>query len=120
MTDEMRTGDPSRFNKGRSSKFREGSRVLQTSEEGRRTYWPKRCGNNNRDENNSPKTLNDKNHQVSFQKFRQLCDAICMSISIWEERNGGFVFMCMWAHVCVCVHACARIHTHMTVDVYRF
>ena len=31
------------FNKGRSSKFREGSRVRQTPEEGWRTYRPKRC-----------------------------------------------------------------------------
>ena len=30
------------------------------------------CGNNNKDEDNSPKTLNDKNHQDSSQKFRQL------------------------------------------------
>ena len=35
--------------------------VRQTPEEGRRTYRPKRCGNNNKDEDNSPKTLNDKN-----------------------------------------------------------
>ncbi len=48
------------INKGRSSKFREGSRVRQTPE-GRRTYRPKRCGNNNKDEDNSPKNLNDKN-----------------------------------------------------------
>ena len=27
----------------------------------RRTYRPKRYGNNNKDEDNSPKTLNDKN-----------------------------------------------------------
>ncbi len=27
--------------------------------------------NNNKDEDNSPKTLNDKNHQASSQKFRQ-------------------------------------------------
>ena len=40
----------------------EGSRVRQTPEEGRRTYQLKRCGNNNKDEDNSPKTLNDKNH----------------------------------------------------------
>ena len=46
------------LNKGRSSKFNEGSRVRQTPEEDRRTYQPKRCGNIN--ENNSPKTLNDK------------------------------------------------------------
>ena len=32
-----------------------------TPEEGRRTYQPKHCGNNNKDEDNSPKTLNDKN-----------------------------------------------------------
>ena len=36
-----------------------------------RTYRPKRCGNNNKDEDNSPKTLNDKNQQTSSQKFRQ-------------------------------------------------
>ena len=45
--------------------------VFQTPEEGRRSYRPKRCGNNNGDEDNSPKTLNDKNHQASSQKFRQ-------------------------------------------------
>ena len=48
------------LNKGRSSEFRVGCRVRQTPKEGQRTYWPKRCGNNNKDEDNSPKTLNDK------------------------------------------------------------
>ena len=38
-----------------------GPRVRQTPEEGRMTYRPKRCGNNNKYEDNSPKTLNDKN-----------------------------------------------------------
>ena len=38
-----------------------GSRVRQTPKEGLRTYRPKRCGNNTEDEDNSPKTLNDKN-----------------------------------------------------------
>ena len=61
MANGIRTGDPRGFNKRPSSKFCEGSRVRQTSEEGRRTYQPKRCGNNNKDEDNSPKTLNDKN-----------------------------------------------------------
>ena len=56
---------------GRSSKSREGSRVRQTPEEGWRTYQPKRCRNNNKDEDNSPKTLNDKNRQAPSQKFRQ-------------------------------------------------
>ena len=72
MANGIRTDDPRRFNKERSSKFREGSRVRQAPEEGRRTYRPKCCGNNTKDEDNSPKTLNDKNHQASFQKFRQL------------------------------------------------
>ena len=30
------------------------------------------CGNSNNDEDNSPKTLNDKNHQASSQKFSKL------------------------------------------------
>ena len=56
-----RTREPSRgFNKGHSLNFLEGSRVRQTPEEGQRTYRPKRCENNNKDEDNSPKTLNDK------------------------------------------------------------
>ena len=66
MPNGIRKGDLRGFNKGRSSKFCLGSRVRQTPEEGRRTYRPKRYGNNN-----SPKTL-DKNHQASSQKFRQL------------------------------------------------
>ncbi len=58
----IRTSSPLGFNKGRSQRFRVGSRVRETPEEGRRTYRPKRCGNeNNKDEDNSPKTLNDKN-----------------------------------------------------------
>ena len=71
MANGIRTGDPRGFNKGHSSKFHEGPRVRQVPEEGRRTYRSKRCGNNNEDEDNSPKTLNDKNHQASSQKFRQ-------------------------------------------------
>ena len=69
MTNGIRTGDLRGFNKGRSSNFREGSRVWQTHEEGRRTYQPKRCGNNNKDENNSPKTLNDKKYSYMITIF---------------------------------------------------
>ena len=74
MANGIGTGDLRGFNKGRSSKFRKGSRVRQTPEEGRRTYRPKRCvnNNNNKDEDNSPETLNDENHQASSQKYRQL------------------------------------------------
>ena len=61
MVNGIRTGNPPPgFNKGRSLKFRVGSCVRQAPEEGRRTYRLKRCGNNNKDEDNSPKILNDK------------------------------------------------------------
>ena len=72
MANGIRTGDSRGFNKGRSSKFREDSLVRQTPEEGRKTYRPKRCGNTNKDEDNSQKNLNDKNHQTSSKKFREL------------------------------------------------
>ena len=72
MANGIRTGGPYGFNKGRSSKFCVGYQVRQTLEEGWRTYRLKCCGNNNKDEDNSPQTLNDKNHQASSQKFRQL------------------------------------------------
>ena len=72
MANGIRTGDPHGFNKGHSSKFREGSRVQQTSEEGWRTYRLKHYGNNNKDEDSSLKTLNDKNQQALSLKFRQL------------------------------------------------
>ena len=49
---------PGLLQKGRSSKFRVSSRVRQTPEEGRRIYRPKRCGNNNKDGDNRPKTFN--------------------------------------------------------------
>ena len=36
------------------------------------TFWTKCCEYNNKDEDNNLKTLNDKNHQASSQKFRQV------------------------------------------------
>ena len=62
MTNGIKTGDPCRFDEGRS----EGSRVRQTPEEDRRTYRPKRCGNNNKDEDTSLKTLNGENNTVNL------------------------------------------------------
>ena len=82
MANGIRTGDPHGFNKGCSSKFCEDSRVRQTPEEGQRTYWPKRCRNNNKDEDNSLENLNDKNQQPSSQKFRQLIRFISSKISL--------------------------------------
>ncbi len=64
MVKRIRTGDPRGLNIGHSLKFCVGSRPRQeTPEEGQRIYRPKHCRNNNKDEENSPKTLNDKNNQ---------------------------------------------------------
>ena len=70
MANGIRTGDPRGFNKGRSSKFCVGSRVRQTPEEYRRIYRPKRCGNNNEDEDNSSKILNDKKNDLFIDLTR--------------------------------------------------
>ena len=63
MANGIRTVDHGGFNKGRSLKFCEGSRVRQTPEEDRKTYRSKCCGNSNKDEENSPKNFNDKTHK---------------------------------------------------------
>ena len=60
MVNGIRTSNPHGFNKECNSKLRVGSRVRQIPEKGQRTYQPKCCGNNNKDEDNSLKTLNDK------------------------------------------------------------
>ena len=63
MINGIRTKKIRGLNKGRGSKFCVDSRVRLTPEVGRRKYRPKRCkyNNNNKDEDNSPKTLNDNN-----------------------------------------------------------
>ena len=61
MVNGIKTSNPHRLNKGRGSKFCVDSRVRQTPEEGRRKYRSKRCEYNNKYEDNSPNTLNDKN-----------------------------------------------------------
>ena len=83
MANGIKTGDPRGFNKGRSSKFREGSRVRPSPEEDRRTYRPKRSGNNNIDEDNSPKTLNDKRTIEFFLVLRLIAlqNALFISFS---------------------------------------
>ena len=87
MVNGIKTSDPHRLNKGCGSKFRVGSWVWRTPEEGRRTYRPKRCEYNNKDVDNSPKTLNDKNQQASSQKFRQLIsNVVLFPTLLWWAR----------------------------------
>ena len=59
MVNGIKASDPCGLNKAHGLKFHVGSRVRQeTPEKGWRTYWPKH-EYNNKDEDNSPKTLND-------------------------------------------------------------
>ena len=53
-----------------------------TPEDGRRIQQLKRSEKNNKDEDNSPKTLTDKNHQASSQKFRQLVSFVVFQIYV--------------------------------------
>ena len=79
MVNGIRTGDPRGFNKGHSLKFRVDSQVQQTPEEGQRTYWLKHCGNNNKDEDNSPKTLM-LSATTNYAKFLILQFFRCLSL----------------------------------------
>ena len=72
MAKGIRTGDPCGFNKGCSLKFRVGSQVRQTPEKGRRKYQLKCSGNNNKDKDNSPKILYDKNHTADVENIFKL------------------------------------------------
>ena len=83
----------------------ESSRVRQTHEEGRRTYRPKRCRNNNKDEDNSPKTLNDNKYHW------------CISTRMDFAFN---VYICIYIYicVCVCVRLCLSLPIYMYIDIY--
>ena len=87
MDNEIRTGDPRGFNKGRSSKFHVYSRVRQTPEEGRKTYRPKHRGNSNKDEGNRLKTLNDKNHLGKSWPFLFSSSYVLLAQSLFFYKN---------------------------------
>ena len=80
---------PAGFNKGRSSKFRERSRVRQTPEEGQRTYRPKSYGNKDKDEDDSLKTLNDlkkkEKSSICFLNYYTLSVAV-----LHLKKVGGY------------------------------
>ena len=61
------------LNKGFSLKVCVGSWVQhETIEESQRIQRPKHCEYSNKDEDNSPNILSDKNYQDSSKKFRQI------------------------------------------------
>ena len=87
MVSGMRTRYPRGLNKSLGSKFRDGSRLRQEvsrvlkegsqvrqeiPEEGQRAHRPKRCTDNNEDEDNSLNNTNNTNYQASSQKFREI------------------------------------------------
>ena len=56
------------FDKRFGSKFRVGFRIQhETPEEGRRTYRPKRCEYNKKENDDSTNTLNDKNSAKRYE-----------------------------------------------------
>ena len=68
MVSGMRTGYPRGLNKGLGSKFCDGSQLQEGSrvgqeipEEGRRAHRPKRCTDNNEEEDNSSNNTNNTN-----------------------------------------------------------
>ena len=70
MVNRIRAIYPHWLNKVFGLKFCVGSQVQhETLEEGQRTYQPKCCEYNNKDEDNSPKTLNDKKVLTSHYDF---------------------------------------------------
>ena len=74
------------LNKGFGSKFRVGSQVQQeTPEEGQRTYRPKHCEYNNKDEDKRLNTLNDRNYQALSQKFRHWIHKYIFSVQFQNE-----------------------------------
>ena len=114
MANRIRIGDPRGFNKGRSSKFREGSQIRQTPEEGRRTYRPKRCGNNNKDEDNSSKTSMIKINKLHLRnldnllflliiiksgRLAEIRRPVCMS-----KSKGSFCFSFSKRDACLCLY----------------
>ena len=79
MVEGIRASKPCGLNKGHGSKFRVGSQVRQeTPEEGQRTYQLKCCDYNNKDEDNSPKTLNDK---ILLEWLKVFCQVSMLVIS---------------------------------------
>ena len=61
MVMRIRASEPSGLNKGSGLKFLVGSRTQQeTPQEGWRIHQSEHCEYNNKNENNNPKTLNDK------------------------------------------------------------
>ena len=86
------------LNKGHGSKFHVGSWVWQIPEEGKKTYQAKHSKYNNKEEDNSPKTLNDKIIKLSLKNSdnyftKQQNEYIYIYIYIYMEVNNGVQYL---------------------------
>ena len=103
MVSGMKTGYPCGLNKGLGSKFRDGSRLRQEGsrvrkegsrvrKEGSRVrqeipeaYWPKRCTDNNEDEDNSPNNADNTNEDNSLNNTNNTPKIIFLKLNNKES-----------------------------------
>ena len=75
--------------------------VRQTPEEGRRIYRPEHCGNNHKEEDNSPKTLNDESkiylRPILEHVSRKITSSSINQFSIDELRRLFKILTYTWA-----------------------
>ena len=94
MVNRIRASDPCGLNEGPGSNFCVGPCFQQeTPEEGQRIYQPKRCGSNNKDEDNSQKTLNDKN--------QNLLNHVILASYHFVRQIKYLAFLSTWLSLCV-------------------
>ena len=87
MVNRIGTVFPFGSNKGFSLRFFADYEVRhETSERGRRTYRPKSCEYNNKDEVNSPNIFSENTYQASSKKFGQIMSLIVLNFSIVDVR----------------------------------
>ena len=73
MVNGIRTVYPRGLNKGFAQKFRVGYQIQQEiSEEVWWAHQTKHCEYNDKDENNCPNILNNKDYQASSQNFQEI------------------------------------------------
>ena len=92
MVNGIRASDLHGLNKGGVSNFHVGSRVRKETPE---ECWkrPKRCEYNNKDEDNSPKSLNDKNTRF----------LLCSTTDTFSAGCWPILFKVLTLNVTICI-----------------
>ena len=119
MVNGIRASEPRGLNKGRDSKFYVGSQVRQeTSEEGRRTYQPKRNEYDDKDEDNSPKTLNDKNKQKRKLSFPSRYPSLSILSSIKICQTSELIQLYCYSHTHTLYTFIYAYYTHTLIQLH--